>query len=145
MAKTLVSCRYGKRSLMFRAQALRQKETSLLFLSDEGPIRSKRQTLLSIYRPQYTNFLYFDLYLNTAYATHYVVIKNNFCQLSDARKAGHLHTPQHLDNITYGYYKALYTVEVSKQLQDHYLKNALVISPPIGLKNKFKMKREVTS
>ena len=99
--------------------------------------------LCFLYRPQYTNFLYFDLYLTTAYATHYVVI--NFCQLSDARKAGHLHTPQCLDNITYGYYKALYTVEVAKQLQNYYLKNALVISPPIGLKNKFKMKREVTS
>ena len=42
-----------------------------MFLLNEEPIRSKCSTLLSISAVHQT-FLYFDLYLNTAYAAHYV-------------------------------------------------------------------------
>ena len=41
--------------------------------SDEGLNASQRYTLLSILAAMYyTSFLYFDLYLNTAYATHHI-------------------------------------------------------------------------
>ena len=45
-----------------------------MFLSDEGPIRSKRWTLLYPYRQYTATFLYLDFYLNTAYAAHYVYL-----------------------------------------------------------------------
>ena len=37
--KRLVYCRYGKQSLTFQVQALYQRETSSMLLSDEGPTR----------------------------------------------------------------------------------------------------------
>ena len=47
-----------------------------MFLSDEGPML---ETLaFAFYIGSTPTFLYFDLYLNTAYAAHYVY----FCSLS---------------------------------------------------------------
>ena len=43
-----------------------------MFLSDEGPTLERLDFLNAFYISSTPTFLYFDLYLNTAYAAHYV-------------------------------------------------------------------------
>ena len=43
-----------------------------MFLSDEGPTLESLDFLNAFYISSTPTFLYFDLYLNTAYASHYV-------------------------------------------------------------------------
>ena len=64
--------RLCKRALTFRALALRQRKTWKLFLSDEGPMLETLDHTIRI--GSTPTFLYFDLYLHSAYAAHYVYV-----------------------------------------------------------------------
>ena len=76
-------CQYGWYGLTFRALALRQKETGPIFvrekqddkLSDEGPMLETSDHTIRI--GSTPTFLYFDLYLYSAYAAHYVYVYHN--------------------------------------------------------------------
>ena len=48
-------------------------------------LRSKRQTSYSVFRQYGPTFLYFDLYLNTAYAAHYVYFTVSGIQYLDSK------------------------------------------------------------
>ena len=65
--KWSVYCQYGQYSLTFRALALRQRET------DEGPMLETLDYTIRI--GSTPTILYFDLYLYSAYAAHYVCFK----------------------------------------------------------------------
>ena len=75
--KRSVYCLYGQYSLTFRALALRQRETErkrnhfIFCLSLTKGQCSKRQTI-TIRIGSTPTFLYFHLYLYSAYAAHYV-------------------------------------------------------------------------
>ena len=63
--KRWVYCQYGQHGLTFRALALRQRE-------NEGPMLETLDYTIRI--GSTPTFLYFDLYLYSAYAAHYVYI-----------------------------------------------------------------------
>ena len=64
-----------------RERALRQRETcfhDVMFLSDEGPTLRKTSNF-TFHIGSAPTFLYFDLYLNTAYAAHHVYFAFRIC------------------------------------------------------------------
>ena len=63
-------CQYGWYSPTFQALALRQRKKG--FLSDEGPMLETLDYTIRI--GSTPTFLYFDLYLYSAYAAHYVYL-----------------------------------------------------------------------
>ena len=60
------------KSLTLRALALRQRETNVWFLSDEGLMLETLDYTIRI--GSTPTILYFDLYLYSAYAAHYVYL-----------------------------------------------------------------------
>ena len=71
--KRLVYCQYGQYSLTFRALALRQRETKRRRKRNERDEGPTLETLdYTIHIGSTRTFLYFDLYLYSVYAAHYV-------------------------------------------------------------------------
>ena len=64
---------FCQQSIPFRALALRQRET---FVSDEGPTLEMLDKTIRIGTTP--TFLYFDLYLYSAYAAHYAFIRLHY-------------------------------------------------------------------
>ena len=63
---------------MFNPQMFNILSSSVCFLSDEGPMLETLDHTIRI--GSTPTFLYFDLYLYSAYAAHYIYIRRVACQ-----------------------------------------------------------------